>query len=201
MAPWQQRCQSLRHTQGGDHGGDGGFYCTGKGSCGRWNYAGNGQCFACAKVPGHVGVKKTVQEQGYGWGWGQSARLRVRRPPRADVQQSHDAQQGHSSIQVLQDTIKGLKAGGNEEPDFIKQLELKIDSRKQQKKEGKPGWQLARDSESLLVKKRRVLAKVELDKVELQLGIEDLQGKLIAMDTKMEGLLQEIEQLEAEASL
>eukprot|EP00972_Heterocapsa_arctica_P011176 1637571-Heterocapsa_arctica.AAC.1 len=62
MAPWQQRCQSLRYTQGGEQGGDGGFYCTGKRSCGRWNNAGNSQCFACAKVTGHVGVKEASSQ-------------------------------------------------------------------------------------------------------------------------------------------
>ena len=127
----------------------GSWWCTGKGSCGKWNYAGNLRRFSCARVPAHVPVGESEAPEPMGvWSWANRRRIRLQRnrPPTGSQQTPGGQAPTHqevapTSMQVIQDTIKGLKTSGMDDPDLLKQLEDKLENLKQQKKESKSTWQ------------------------------------------------------------
>ena len=187
----------------------GSWWCTGKGSCGKWNYAGNRRCFSCARVPGHVPVGEAEAPEPQGaWSWANRRRTRLHRERLSDGSQQQPGPQAPpsqdvapSSIQVIQDTIKGLKSSGMDDPDLLKQLEDKLEHLKQQKKESKSTWQQARDSDSMLIKKKKALAKAEQEMATMQLEIEGIQAKVQLVESKVVDLKTDIKRLEAEADL
>ena len=182
-----------------------GWWCTGKRSCGRWNFPGNSRCYACGKIPGHVpvGAGAGPKEPQGEWRLWPGRRPRDRRgaqprPPHGDAA---PAARQPTEIEALQESINGIKRSGLEDDELLSSLETKLADLKLAKRNSKPTWQQARDSGSLLVRRKKALEKANLDKAQVELEIEAAKAKLLDADTKIKSIEEEVAKLEKEAAI
>ena len=93
-----------------------------------------------------------------------------------------------------------MASGFAADSDVVVGLQAKLEGLKQQKRGQKAHWQQARDSESLLVRKRRLLERTEAARTDELIDIEARKAKVLDMDQKILALRGEVEKLEAEAA-
>ena len=173
-----------------------GFWCNGKGSCGHWNFASNQRCYVCNKIPGHVAIPKADPPWPQGeWQWGRN-RKALGAPHRDDGQQRLQP----TTVQLRTESIQGFKASGLQDPSLVEFLEKRLADLKKEKHDSKSHWQQARDSETLLARKQKQIAKLRADKLVAEFDIEKLQVSITDIDSQVDSLGIEIGKLELEAA-
>ena len=200
-----------------------GFWCSGKGSCGRWNYPQNDRCFACAKIPAHAPLASASPRppagawRGGGWRiWGGSyGSKRAKRTATADTQldasqqtqpplqqpaATTDGSASASPIAALQRSIASLEEAGITDEAILEGMQARLATLKKEKHESKRFWQRARDSESLLARKQKALTKASEEAAQAKNTIKELNFKLCGLNIDMDKLKGEILLLEKEAT-
>ena len=184
------------------------WQCMGKGSCGRWNFAGNQRCYGCGKHCAQWEPPQALHPQpkgawGGGWGAWKKNRVAAAKPDgdAAAAAVAGAAAGQPSTIQLLANSIAGIKASGfAADSDVVVGLEAKLEGLKQHKRGQKSHWQQARDSETMLMRKRRLLERTEAARQDELLDIEARKAKVLDMDQRITSLRSEVEKLEAEAA-